>query len=483
MFSLKKSIGISIAGQYVELILHVFATMVLARILTPAQVGVYSIAAFMMALLNIFRDFGVVQYIIQERDLTTEKIRSAMGVAIVLALAVAIVILASSRMIADFYENPEIERILWVMAASFAVSPLGSFTGGLLRREMLLQKLVFVKIISAVCHIAVAIVLAMNGYGALSLAWANFAGILSIGIASLLLRPKDMPWRPSFRNSKQILSFGSISSLGNAANTAGTNAPDLIVGKIMDMTAVGYLSRASGLVQLFKKIFADGILPIILPYFSLLRRQGNDLAEHYLFSVSYITAIAWPFFITMMLLSLPIVRLLFGSQWDASVPLVQLLCVAGALSSISMFAGQVMVANGRVKNSTYAQLIIQPFRILAVFLSCPYGLAPVAIAIVISELLGLVIVTWNLKKTINISAIGLLRACNKSALLTVCCAIAPLIVKLYWEEDTLRPWVSISLGLSGAALGWIVGLALTRHPLMTHVVSIFRSVCVATLRR
>src|SRR6476620_8888346 len=107
MISSKKTIGISFAGQYLELVLHFLSVLVLARILSPEEVGVYSVAAFLMAVLHAFRDFGVPQYLIQEHELTTEKIRAAMGVMIILALAVALVLFLSSWAIAEFYGNPE----------------------------------------------------------------------------------------------------------------------------------------------------------------------------------------------------------------------------------------------------------------------------------------------------------------------------------------------------------------------------------------
>ena len=313
MNSTRKSIGISFATQYVELIIHFLGVLALARILSPDDIGTYSVAAFLMTLLHVFRDFGVVQYIIQEHELTTEKIQSAMGVAIILALAVALVMWACSGLVADFYDNPAIEEILVIMSASFAISPFGSLLIGILRREMKMGAIFHIKIFSALSHVAVALVLALNGFGAISLAWANFAGILSFGIAANLMRPKNTPWLPRFTNIKTILSFGGIASLGNAANNAGTNIPDLVIGKVMNMAAVGYFSRATGLVQLFTRLITSALLPLVLPYFSQLRREGKDLATPYLSAVEQLTALAWPFFAALMLLAYPMVRALYGT--------------------------------------------------------------------------------------------------------------------------------------------------------------------------
>jgi O-antigen/teichoic acid export membrane protein/peptidoglycan/xylan/chitin deacetylase (PgdA/CDA1 family) len=472
MSNTKKHIGISFATQYMELSIHFLAVLVLARILTPSDIGTYSVAAFLMALLHMFRDFGVIQYIIQEQELTIDKIRSAMGVSIILAFLVAGILLASSHFLGNFYNNAAIEEILVVMSASFAISPFGSLLLGMFRRNMQLKSIFITKIVSALCHVAVALTLALNGLGAMSLAWANFAGILTFGIVANLMRPKDYPWLPRFNNIKTILSFGGIASLGNAANMAGTNMPDLVIGKVMDMSAVGYFSRANGLIQLFSKLITSALLPLVLPYFSQLRRDGKDLAAPYLSAVEYLTAFAWPFFAVTMLLAQPMIRTLYGPQWDASVPIVELLCLAGAISSISLFATQVMVAKGQVRNSTYAHLLAMPFRVGAILIASLYGLASIAIAIIISEFITLIIISWYLHQTIKIGPVELIAASGKSAVIAVCSAIIPLLVKLFLNDAPPLPWFSLSIGIAGAGLGWVAGIFLTRHPLAEQIIGL-----------
>jgi O-antigen/teichoic acid export membrane protein len=466
--NLKKSVGISFATQYAEFAIHLLGMLVLARILSPDDIGTYSIAAFVMAVLHGFRDFGVIQYLIQEPELTRDKIRSAMGVAIILALAMALLVLAGSAPIARFYGNPAIRDILLVMAASFAISPFGSILIGIYRREMNLLAMFFISLASAICHVAVAILLAMSGYGPMSLAWANFAGILSFGIAANLLRPKGIPWLPRFTRIRPVLSFGSFVSVSNAANTAGTNMPDMIVGKVMDLAAVGYLSRANGLIQLFAKLSSEAVMPLVSPYFAHIRRQDGDQAATYLIAVEYLTAFAWPFFAVMLLLAQQVVRALYGPQWDASVPLVEVLCLAGAVSSISLLAGQVMVANAQVRYFANCQLIAQPVRIAAVVVASAHGLLAVAVALVVSECFALLVISWYLHRTIKVRPAELLRACRKSVFVAFCAALVPLAVRIFWRGDPSNPWPALSAGVLGAALGWIAGIIVTGHPLSRH---------------
>jgi len=482
MINTKKSLGISFATQYAETVIQFIGVLVLARVLAPREIGTFSVAAFLMTLLHVFRDFGVVQYIISEHQLTRDKIRSAMGVAILLAQAVAAVMLASSSAVARFYANPELEPIMWVMAASFAISPFGSLLIGIYRREFRLKACFAIRVGSALAQVAVSIVLAMRGWGALSLAWANFAGILAFGVIANVVRSKDIPRWPRFTEMKETLSYGGVSSLGNAANIAGTNLPDVVIGKAMNMAAVGYFSRATGLVTLFTRLITQALLPLVLPWFAQIRREGKDLAPPYLASVEQLTALAWPFFAGLMLLGYPMVRALYGLQWDASVPVMQLMCVGGAVASVSLFASQVMVANGQVGDSTRFQLYTQPLRIVAVTVAASYSLMWVAGAIVLAECVTLMVVSRFLKRTIKVSPTAVVRACRKSAVVTLCAAVGPALVNLYWPNDPSHPWPPLLAGISGAALGWLASLLLTNHPLAEHMRPLLARVVPAAAR-
>jgi O-antigen/teichoic acid export membrane protein/peptidoglycan/xylan/chitin deacetylase (PgdA/CDA1 family) len=465
----RKAIGIAFATEYLNLGIQFLSVMVLARILPPSEVGTFSLAAMLMTMMHVFRDFGVAQYVIQERELNHAKLQSTMGVAILLALFAGAALAALSGPVSRFYANPELRSVMLVMSASFVVSPFGSVVLSVLRRQNELTAIFYVKTASSLCHVSVAIGLALHGAGAISLAWANFAGILAFGVVGNLFRPAGMPWLPRFSNMRDILSFGSVSSMGSLANIAGASTPELIVGKVLNMAAVGYFSRATGLMQLFSRLITGALTPLILPYFAQMRRDGRTLAQPYLQAVSQLTAVAWPFFSVLALLAYPVTRTLYGAQWDASVPVARLLCVSGAIAAVGLFATQAMVAVGQVRSSTKCNLIVQPVRIAGVLAASPHGLLAIAAALVLVECLALGVTCWFLRRTIEVRPAQIFRACARSAVITVCSAAVPLLVWLAGSDQPAHTLSGLLTGALGATLGWIGGLALTRHPLGEHV--------------
>ncbi len=465
---IKRTLGIAVVTQYTELFIQFVGVMILARIISSEEIGIYSVAAFLMALLHVFRDFGVTKYVIQEPDLTPAKIRSALGAAILLAAGVALILFSLRHPVARFYNEPRLADIMAVMSISFAVTPFGSVFNAINRRNMAMRKVAAIHIGSGLFSTIVSTILALNGFGAMTLAWSNLAGIAMYGLIAALLRGPGVPLAPHFRDLREILRFGSVASLGSLANVAGSNCQDVIIGKNLSLEATGYFSRGNGFVQVFKNLIAGACGPLVLPYFSALRHQSSDMVQPYRAAITYITGVAWPFFGVLAVLALPIVRTFYGPNWDASVPLVQILCAAGALSMLTMFAGDVMIANGHVKAVTKLQLMTQPVRIGLILVASMFGLAHVAVATVASEAAALALLSPLLRRTTGISFRHVLSATIRSSLVTVFAVVGPILVMVL-DSSSGYPLVDAAAGGLVALAGWLTGVFWCRHPIREHL--------------
>jgi len=378
------------------------------------------------------------------------------------------VLFACSGLAADFYHEPKVKSILWVMSLSFAITPVGSVLNGVYRREMELKKVAFVRIGSALCHATVSVTMALLGYGAMSMAWANFASIVAFGIIAVLLRPAAIPIMPSFRNMRSILAYGSVASLGSMALVGGSNAPDVIIGKSISLAATGYFSRANGLIQVFRTLLGNAIVPLVMPYFAQLRRENGDMTSSYHKAVEHLTGLAWPFFAVLAVLALPVTRTLYGPSWDVSVPVVRLLALGGAVSMIAVLASEVMTAYGHNKAVTQLQLVVQPVRVLMVLVASPFGLTAVGWALIGSECITVIVTSHLLYRTTGVSLAGVVAATMKSGMVTVCSALGPLAVILFWGNQGHPLLQTIAGGLT-ATIGWLIGNIWSGHPIREHL--------------
>ena len=97
MPSLRKALALSFASKYSSLAIHTVAVVVLARLLTPAEIGVYSVVAAVVALAHVLRDFGVGNYL----EFTTERIRTALSVVVLFTWSIATALLPTRPLVSQ----------------------------------------------------------------------------------------------------------------------------------------------------------------------------------------------------------------------------------------------------------------------------------------------------------------------------------------------------------------------------------------------
>ena len=139
------------------------ASMVLARLLTPADVAVFSIATVLLGFLASVRDLGAGQYLVREQELDGDRIRAVwtvqLGLGIVLAAAVAL----ASAPVATVYREPRMRDIMLVLALSYLINPFGSITHAWLTRALRYEAIALVRFCSTVVGSGVSVILAWQG--------------------------------------------------------------------------------------------------------------------------------------------------------------------------------------------------------------------------------------------------------------------------------------------------------------------------------
>lgn len=466
MSSVRRSIALSFLENYSTLAISFVSSVIIARILTPHDIGIFSIGVAIVGMAHMLRDFGVGQYLIQQKELSNADIQAAFGLTLIIAWALALVIFLVAGPVSGLYETPEIRNVMWVLSVNFLLIPFGSVTMAVLRRRMDFGRLYWIRTSSALTHAGVAVSCAWLGYGYLSLAFASTSGILTTVLACALARPQGMPWRPGFNNLKRVLHFGSYVTGGRLATEMGNAFPELMIGKVIDIPAVGIFGRAMGLVELFNRAFVNVVWSVMLPHFANVVREEESVKDSFLTSVRLITAIAWPFFTVLGLMAFPIVRVLYGDQWDPAVPLVRLLCVFGAAGAAFVGYGQLVTALGKPRNQARIEVIGVVVKVTLIAATALFGLAWVPVGLILSRLVTNQLMYWDLARLVGLRAPETLRAVTPALVLSAAAAVGPILVL---QVDNSNVFVSVAFALPLAAAGWLGALFVIKHELADEI--------------
>jgi len=465
----RKSFLLSLADSYLAIALQIASAVVISRLLTPAEVGVFAIAAVFAGLASMFRDFGVAEYLIQERDLTHDKIRATLALNILVSWTMSAALAISASAVSGFYREAGVRDVMLVQALNFLLVPFGAVTLAWFRRELDYVPIVICNALSSIASFGVAIVMAVLGYGYMSLAWSSFAGIL-VGVAmALWFRPAGFPRMPALRGIGEVFRFSKFASSIYIVAQAGKGAPELIIGRVSGVVDVGMFSRANGLVEIVNRLLMRPVLQICMPYFARSHREGGALVPAYLSSVSLLTSAAWPLLGFVAIAAYPAIRIVYGTQWLSVVTIAQVLCLAMAIDVVHVLSREALMARGEARRANALQIQLVAAQVIGLLVGVPLGLHGAAWGLVGAAAVGAGLSQWHLRRSIGLSLGDVIGSVRGSAALTLLTAV-PLAAVAWWVpagEANFLVWAAGGATFTLAA--WLAGMRLLRLRLWDEV--------------
>jgi len=474
--SIRKSLFFSFIDRYAGLIITIIASMIIARLMTPTEIGVFSVAMVLLMLANTVRDFGAGQYLVQEKNLTIERIRAVWTVQLSLGIGLACVVLIASDLVAIFYNEPRMRDIMLVMALNYAVNPFGSLTYAWLMREMCFKSIAIMRFSSGLCGALVSIWLAWKNFGPVSLAFGSLASTVVNACLAFFYRPKFFPWLPGIKEIKCVLTFGSQLTFSSIITTVSSGAPEFFLGTLQNLTAAGLYSRSNGLVQIFYRLVVDAVDTVCLPWFANKSREQGNLVDPFLISTAYVTALGWSFCFIIIFLAHPIIRVLYGDQWDQSVDLARLLAIAMAFNVPVALCKIALLSSGLANIIVKATLFSAIQSVIFVTIGASQGLLTFGITVILASALNAAIWVQTMSSHIQVPLSELLFALRKSMLVAIISAIVPIFA--FWlygpyPEEIVEP---LLLGIIGSIVCFIIGVLVFNHPLQEELFAIWEKI-------
>lgn len=474
--STRKSLIFSFLDRYASLVITIISSMVIARLLTPAEIGVFSVTVVMLSFVSTIRDMGAGKYLVQEKELTTERIRAVWALQLGLGAGLACMVLLASYPVALFYDEPRMRNVMIVVALNYAVNPFGSLTYAWLAREMRFDSIAVMRFSSVLAGALVATWLAWQNFGPISLALGSLTSTVVNALVAIYFRPKFFPWLPGLKEIKRVLSFGSKLTFSSLVSDMATSAPELFLGKLQSLSAAGFYSRAGGLVQMFHRLFVDAVKSVCIPWFAQQSREYGGFVAPFVKATAYVTAFGWSFCLVVICLAHPLTRLLYGTQWDQAVDLARLLAVAMIFSVPAALCSVALLSAGAANLIVRATIYSSLQSILFVAIGASQGLLALGFAMILSAALSAAIWLRAATRHIGLPFRELVLALRPSAAVALLAAIGPAIA--LWLYGPYPDHFVMPLALGGVVGfgGFLAGIIIFDHPLRVEVTAVWSKI-------
>ncbi|XRG84289.1 lipopolysaccharide biosynthesis protein [Salinisphaera sp. SPP-AMP-43] len=451
--------------QYTNFIVSFASIMILSRLLTPKEIGVYSVALTFLNVVHMLRDLGTSDYLVQVPELDNATARTAFTINLCIAWFLAIVLFFASPLLADFFSEPGLSTVLRILTLTFFLLPIGATINAILVREMEFALRFKINLFQVLVQNGLTVLLAFCGFGYYSLAWGAVAGMATAVCGCLFwaghyrIRGVGLSqWRP-------VTHFGVQKTAETVMNQLGGAAPDFVIGRVLGLAEVGLFSRGYGLVRMFRQNVMGAVATVSYSTFARLYREGKDVSAPYLHSITLITGLGWPFLAFSSLMAYPVIHIFFGDQWEASVPILRFMAIAGAIGLTVIQFQTLLTSIGRVGLSSLCTAIMQSATIAMLVVTAFISLKAIAIGFIpVACAQAIAIATLIIRLTPATPA-AYLRALLPSAIVTLAGLLPTLCI-----HNLLTPgpdaiwWPTIAAGLAMLS-GCLIAGALIGHPL------------------
>jgi lipopolysaccharide exporter len=357
--------------------LGLISTVVLARLLAPADFGLIAMAMSVIAALDLFAAFNFDVALIQRQDAGRTHYDTAWTFNILFAIALALVLVVIAFPAVDFYHEPRLRAVMHTLALGVFVMGFENIGVVAFRKELDFRKEFVMRIGQKVCTAAITLPLAF----ALRNYWALVIGMVSGNVLSVLISYYAHPFRPriSLAAGSQLFSFSKWMVVNNMLWFIRDRTPDFLLGRVAGANALGLYTISYEISNLPTAELVAPINRAVLPAYAKMAHDLELLGRGFLDVIGLVILLALPAGFGIAATSELIVNVVLGAKWSAAGPLVSILAIVGALNALQTNCGNVHYAMGRPKTMTIIGLI-QVITLMPVLVWAAYRYGAVGIA-------------------------------------------------------------------------------------------------------
>jgi O-antigen/teichoic acid export membrane protein len=381
---------VTIIGQGAQFLLNLISIMVLARLLTPRDFGLFAMVTAVIGYLRVFKDAGLSTATVQREGITQAQVSNLFWINVALSGAITLLLAASAPLVARFYHEPRLIGVTLTLSATFLLNGLAVQHAALLRRQMRFKALTVIQISSTAIGVVVAICMALFGYKYWALVVSNVVMILMMTLFTWLANPWR-PCAPSRRSgTRPLISFGANMASGGFIYSLAMGMDSMLVGRYCGAASLGLYSRAAALLRRPAEQFLSPIGSVFLPVLSRVQNQPERYRRTFL-QIYEAMALA-SCFVTGLLFALarPLTLAVLGPKWEQASIIFAAFAAAAIFTAPATAATWLFSSQGRGKEWLITSSVLSAITVGSFLIGLSFGPAGVAIAAaVIGTVIGL----------------------------------------------------------------------------------------------
>jgi lipopolysaccharide exporter len=359
-------------------VLQLGSTVVLARLIVPAEFGRFAIAVIAQEVALLLVTGGLTIALVQRKTLDREHEQTGMAMALLAGMAMCVLtLIAASLLVAPIFGG-RTALLVRLMAPLCLIEGLATSSMVTLRRRMAFRRLSELEVLNTVVRVAVCVGLAIAGLGGAALVLGILAGALAAALIACISAPPPLP-RLRREAMHDLLGNSVRMWLATISWLGFYNVDYAIIGARLGPRPTGYYYRSYTVAVEYQSKL--GLLMNEVGFPVMARANGGaELAQIYSKMIRLLTIAVYPLLVWLAIAAPVLIPFMFGARWTPAVVPTQILVLGGASMIVFNAVRTVFMATGRVgalAGFGWTQFLVYG---AVVFLVAPLGITAVAIA-------------------------------------------------------------------------------------------------------
>lgn len=449
--------------QACAVVLMLFA----ARYLSPADFGIYALAAMLVTLARTLLYAGPYEFLLKTDDEVRWSL-AALTINIGLSLASLLVLALLSPVWSILFGASNLAMLLTVSAGSLPFCALAAWQEAKTIRAGHVTGYYLTLGGAQFASLGISIALLTAGWGVYALVAQLYTAPIIQLAAYFLLRSDVRPARPHLSDMREILVWSSHRYGSTVLNFGSQYGGDLLLGLFLGPAATGIYRAANRIVSGVADIFAQPTRMLATIALSKMRARGDSLDARWLKMLGATGVFTVPCLIGLAIYADIATPLALGADWAAASTAVAILSIARALTISNQIAIPALVAYDKGKTLLRNQASLTILQITVTCLAAPFGVTAVVIGTMLQSLFASFI---YLRSVIQISSrpLELAPPIVIVGIATIVVAAVAAIARLALYEFAVGSWTSLLLGMAACAVAWILVVARTRRQVLNYI--------------
>jgi PST family polysaccharide transporter len=436
----------------------VVATLVLSRLLVPADFGLVTLATLAVAVFNVFRDLGLGGTLVQRQDLDRRDQGTVLALMLAMGVLVALILVVLSPVLAGFFREPRLSGVLVALSPIVFIGGFNWFYETVMQRELEFRRRFVALVAQSLTYAGVAISLAALGAGVWSLVVGQLVGWVTQGLILVALAPYRV--RPRFDPAvaRSVLRTGIAWMSQGGLAVLQQGADFIAVGRVLGAGPTGLYSMAFRLSELPNLGISEPVAKVTFPSFAGMHHQREAVVRPFLQTLRLVALVAAPFGVLLSAAAEPFTLAILGEKWEGMIGALAVLGIWGAIKPVQATIGWLLNSVGLAGlQAVLSAVVLVPMVPLLFVAAHLGGIAAVAWVLTADVLVSLLLLFYFAGSRAGVPA-----RLQLSALLPVAIALA-----VAWGVgralSVLTAGLPVGLSLVLAAGGGAVSYLLVIH--------------------